>query len=238
MKKKNLWLKAFCWGSCLLFCGILTMPQMKAERILENPLDVDIYLGWDKINQDGGIITLKNEAAYAGEKGAEIQLIVANKNLNFYKDLGKDFNQLNTRFYLYLNNDLDLKNNAVTLYSPCSLDWNDWLVHCILRQEGTEFNISLVDPVVWYEPQKIKLEKNRWYCVEIETVSGSPGSLKLYLDGNEAINIPHDYNFSIGNMLLGINWGKNWPDSQVKPKGSIFIDEVVIDDSNYIGPKQ
>lgn len=233
MMKTNTCVKSFYWISCLLFCGIFA-AQLKAERIIENPLNEDIYLGWDKINQDGGIITLKKEAAYAGEKGAEIQLIAANKNLNFYKYLGKDFKQLNTRFYLYLNNDLDLKNNSVTLYTPCSLDWSDWMVHCILRQEGTEFNISLVDPVVWYEPQKVKLEKNRWYCVEIETVSGAPGSLKLYLDGSEAISIPHDYNFSLGNMLLGVNW-KNF---QGEPKGSIFVDEVVIDDSNYIGPIQ
>lgn len=234
MKKTNTWVKSFCWASCFLFCGLFAVPMMKAGRILENSMDTDIWQGWDKIHQDGGVISLRSEAAYAGNNGAGIQLSTPNKDIHFYKGLGGDLKRLNSRFYLYLNDDLDLKNNTVTLYSPCSSDWNEWLVHCQLKQENGEFSIFLTDPIAWYVPTTVKVEKNRWYCVEVEAASGTPGSLKLYLDGSEAISIPQDYNFSLGHIILGVFW-KNFAG---ECKGSIYLDEVVIDDSDYIGPKQ
>lgn len=228
---ENKWSKLFA-GVLSLCLGVLITSQVKAERILDNPMDADIYKGWDKINQEGGTITLKKEAAQTGEKGAEIQLTTPGKGLSFYRDLQKDYKRLNIRFYLRLNNDLDLNNSEVTLYNPCSSDWGQWMVHCILRQQNGEFALSLVDPIAWFEPGKVKLEKGKWYCVEIEAASGAPGSLKLYLDGKEEISIPNNYDFKLGHITLGPDW-KHFKGT---PKGSIDLDEIVIDDSGYIGP--
>lgn len=131
---------------------------------------------------------------------------------------------------------------------------NGWSVRGLFhghRNTGTPFGFYVYhmnmpqkygDEWLWKTgEQVVKLEKERWYCIEYQITLNSPqkadGILKGWIDGeiafnNETMRFRSDSALKIQSIWLNVYMGGKWTD---ETDNSVFIDDLRIS-SKYIGP--
>jgi hypothetical protein len=197
---------------CILAIGLLS--PVYASVLLDDGFESGDFSGWNAGQTGSPTVqtAIKNSGTYA-MKGTSHQCFTAESFTGQ--------TTIDVRIYFYMAT----APSGTDKYCVINLETSGYSLRGVVQINATGIAIISSSANVLYS---YNFSATTWYCIELDTIMGSSGSYKVYLDGTQVISTSATPSNTVAQVVIGDYLGTN--------DHTFYVDDVKITSDGYIGP--